>query len=297
LNWRQYEEHRAAICKTFLWGVLILGSYGVYQYLSPPIWDSYWLEKVVAEGSESFGRPAPFRVRVWSTLNSPGPFATVMMAGLLVLFAVRSSWKLPAAVAGYLSFLLSLVRATWLSWFVGLFMLLKRSKPRVIARVLVLIIVLGVCLVPLVSDPRVANAVGDRVNTFSDIGHDESFGSRIDMYRMLLNQSAQNSAGFGLSNEVRWHNTAIDSGIISMLFSLGWLGTLLFAAGIAYVLGRCSQRLEVQDEFALVGQSIMTALLAQSLSGPVFVGVNGILFWMFAGMNLSSHALSVRSSE
>jgi hypothetical protein len=106
------------------------------------------------------------------------------------------------------------------------------------------------------------------------------------MYGILLNESLHNPAGFGLSNEVRWHNTAIDSGIISVLFSLGWLGTLLLSAGVVYLLAKSKLWSNSHDEFVLVSRAIAIALLSQSLGGNMFVGATGAMFWIFTGMNL-----------
>ena len=288
LSWRQYEAHRSAISKTFLWGVLILGVYGIYQYLSPPAWDRFWLENVMIGGqNESFGQPEPFQVRVWSTMNSPGPFANVMLAGLLVLFTVRSAWKLPATVAGYLSLLLSLVRTTWLSWLIGFFVFLRKSKPRVIARTLALIIVLAACLLPAMNDPRVATVLGDRVKTLSDVGSDESFSARLGMYQILALDVANHPFGYGVSNQKESEDMAIDSGILSLLYSLGWLGALLFAVGVASLLMGNRLAWREGDHFVALSQAFLVALLAQIIGGNIFVGINGIFFWLFSATYLA----------
>ncbi len=288
LNWQQYEEYRSAICKTFLCAALVLGLYGIYQYFSPPAWDRYWLENVMVGGqNESFGQPEAFQIRVWSTSNSPGPFANVMMAALLVICVLRSSWKLPAVVAGYLSLLLSLVRTTWLSWMIGLFVLLKKSQPRVIAGVLALLILMGACLLPFANDPRLASVLGDRAKTLSDLGHDESFGARLDMYRVLALDVVDHPFGYGLSNKTTSQDMAIDSGILSMLFSLGWLGSLLFAAGAASLLLKDGAGNKQPDPFLVVCRAVIIAFFAQLIGGNIFIGINGALFWLFAGASLA----------
>ena len=48
-------------------------------------------------GAEAFGRPEPFQIRVWSTLNSPGVFGNILVAGLLLLFSVTLAHQ----AAGY----------------------------------------------------------------------------------------------------------------------------------------------------------------------------------------------------
>jgi hypothetical protein len=300
INWHRYDEYRTAISRTFLWGILVMGLYGTYQFFFPPDWDTFWLTNVQYQASNpSFGQPEAFAVRVWSTLNAPGPFANTMMVGLLLLLVTRSAGKLPAAVAGYLSFLLSGVRTAWLSWGVGLVLILKNANPRVIVRLFLSIILVLICLVPLVADPRVATVVGDRLTTFTDLGHDESFGGRMDMYRTLATEALENPFGQGLGNmTMTRQGIAIDSGFLTAFFSLGWLGSLLLAIGtVSLFLGQ-TQNLEKSDEFARAGRVIMIAMLAQLVGGNIFTGINGAIFWMFAGVHLgASHRYQVQAEQ
>ncbi|MGC2508765.1 MAG: O-antigen ligase family protein [Candidatus Acidiferrales bacterium] len=293
LDRQRYEEYRQAITRTFIFGVLALGLYGIYQFLSPPVWDRYWLERVVEMDplGATFGKPEPLLIRVWSTLNSPGPFANAMVAGLLLFFGVHSHWKIPAAIAGYISLLLSMVRTAWLSWFVGFALIIVKTKSRTLVRILLSAIVMFLCILPFLADPRIAPLIKDRMDSFADLGHDESFGSRADMYGELINRSIENPAGFGLSNQTMWHSTPIDSGIISTLFSLGWLGSLLFGAGVLSIfLPRVAS--SNSDTFVLVSRAISIAILAQIVGGNIFVGINGTMFWMFAAVNLVGHRVS-----
>ena len=290
LNWTFYEQHSAAILRAFLWGVLIMGIYGVFQFLAPAEWDRFWLNSLIAEGTgASVGQPESLLVRVWSTMNAPGPFANTMMVGLLLLFTVRSRLKLPAAVAGYVAFLLSSVRTAWLSWVVGLVWILTSTKPRVIARILISLALLVVCLLPFVSDPRLAPVVTDRLTTFTDLGHDSSFNDREQMYRVLINDALHNPVGTGLKNEETSHGAAVDSGLLVLVFSLGWFGSLLLLAGTALLfLMRQGPRGSGRDEFSNAAMAVMIALLAQLVGGNIFVGVNGAMFWMFAGTFLAA---------
>ena len=97
INWRDYPSYRQNIQRTFLWCVLILGTYGVYQFVVAPEWDRYWL--IQSKLFMSAGNPVPFGMRVWSTLHSVGPFGSVMQAGLLLLFTSSGNLILEA---GYL---------------------------------------------------------------------------------------------------------------------------------------------------------------------------------------------------
>jgi hypothetical protein len=288
LNSPHHKQYCQAIGNTFLRAVLVLGLYGIYQYFVAPSWDTYWLTNSQYQAvNPSFGQPEPLLIRVWSTLNSPGPFATTMVVGLLLLFAMRSPWRIPAAIVGYFSRLLSLVRAAWLGWLVGFVLIVAKVKSRLLVRILLSALVVFLCLLPFVTDSRVAPVVTSRFETFADLGHDESFGARSDMYGALIGQIVQNPFGIGLSDETMWHNTPVDSGIISALFSLGWPGAFLFAAGILSALltsGRIQSR---TDAFALVSRAITISLLVGILGGNVLVGITGTMLWTFIAIDLA----------
>ena len=282
LNWPQYARYQAAIIRTFVFALLILGLYAIYQFFAPPIWDRNWLENVKAT---SFGLPEPLQVRVWSTMNSPGPFANAMMVGLLLLLVVPARLKLPSAIAGYLSLLLSAVRTAWLSWIVGFFLILKSVNPRILVRLVLSIILLVACLVPLASDPRIATVISERLNTFTDLRHDESFGARVDLYKLLIRDAVTSPFGRGLEAA---RDLPIDSGILTLIFSLGWLGTALFTVGILSLFFSRDRFVNNTDQFYRVAKVIMIAILAQIISGEVFVSVTGAIFWIFAGMQLAA---------
>jgi hypothetical protein len=289
LNWPEYEQHRAAISNSFLWALLILGVYGIFQFLAPPAWDRYWLENVTLDiNGSTFGQPESLLVRVWSTANAPGPFANIMMVGLLLLLVTRSPLKLPAAVAGYISFLLSMVRTAWLSWIVGLFWILKSAKPRVMVRVVLSILILLAFLLPAVSDPRLALVIKDRLTTFADLEHDASLGARLEMYRQLLGHVASDPFGHGLSNEQIVHGYAVDSGILAAALSLGWLGMILLSLGMVSIFVRGEQYLTYGDDFVRAAKAILIVFLVQLVGGNIFVSVTGAMFWTFTGMYLAA---------
>jgi len=221
-------------------------------------------------------------------MNAPGPFANTMMVGLLMLFIVRSPLRLPAAVVGYLSFLLSIVRTAWLSWIIGFALILKNANPRSVSRVLLSIILLLVCLVPVLHDPRLAPVVGDRLNTFSDLAHDASFGARLDMYQALLTDALNNPFGHGLRNLEISRGITVDSGVLAIIFSLGWVGGTFFAVGTLSLFLRKERTAERNDEFFKAGNVILVALLTQIVAGNIFVNVTGAMFWIFAGMRLGA---------
>ena len=70
------------------------------------------------------------------------------------------------------------------------------------------------------------------MKTFTDLGHDESVSARMEMYRVLTDDALHNPFGQGLNNLEVVRGMALDSGVLSLVFSMGWLGSALFGAGL-----------------------------------------------------------------
>ena len=212
-----------------------------------------------------------------------------MTSPLITGYVTGLHQKLPAAIAGYLALLLSVVRTAWLSWGVGLIWILKSAKPRVMVRLVLFAAILVICIVPLASDPRISSVVGDRFRSFTDLGHDTSYGERSDMYRTLLADAADNPFGYGLRNLENFHGYAIDSGILILFFSLGWFGSALFLTGLGALFLSAGRPKNTTDEFSQASKAIAVAILAQLIAGDVFANVTGAIFWIFAAMYLAGN--------
>ncbi len=298
LRWPMYEEYRDALQKSFVWAILLLGAYGIYQYVRPPIWDTLWLEHIISDlGEEASGRPEPFQIRVWGTMNSPGPFANFLMAGLLLLFSVRSRIKPLATGAGYSAFLLTLVRTSWLGWLVGLAVLAGSSNGRQIRRLLLSLVLLPVLVSPLMLNPQIATVVTDRLQTLQNTRQDESFQDRSEEYRVLLTSLAADPSGEGLSNAEFFHGYIMDSGIIRLLYYCGWTGAALFLAGIALCVRSMPSGGNSADPIAPIYRAVVIALILELLSGNTFVGLSGIILWTFIGLSLGLQRAERTSSR
>ncbi|MGH6895641.1 MAG: O-antigen ligase family protein [Geminicoccaceae bacterium] len=295
-RWQQYPLYRDAIQRVFLWGVLAMGIYGIVQFFVLPPWDAYWMR---ASPINSIGGPYPFKVRVWSTMNSPQPFALAMMAGLLFAFAAKGPFRFVAGGAGYVSLLLSLVRTAWLGWAIGAVFLLVRARG--VQRIRLLAVGILVCLLslPLLLLEPVAHRVADRFETMQQIDGDDSFRARLALYGDFFLVSSTNLVGQGigsanlatkLADEVdlaEYRN--IDSGVLEVMFVLGWPGTLLYLGGLLWLLsealGGPAQR---QDLAVKAAGAVVLAILAMTASYNTLIGVGGVVFWTFLGLMLSA---------
>jgi hypothetical protein len=295
--WRYYPRARRAILQTFVWGVLVMGAYGIWQYLDPPEWDQYWM---LNAPMDSIGAPEPREVRVFSTLNSPGPFAGVIMAGLLLLLGGGGPLRWPSAVVGYVSLLLSLVRSAWGGWLVGLpFILLNSGRVRL--RLLVPLIVMVLIALPLITSGPIYNTIDERLQTTTALEQDQSFSDRLRFYaefgpQAFLNPSGAGLGSTGVSTKLETADSSMgalgnfDSGVMNIGFVLGWPGSLLYVSGVAWLLFYAFRKSGELDLFAAACRGIVAATLVQLIFSNSLVGISGMVVWTFLGLLLAARA-------
>ena len=283
-------ELLAVVRRTALLGCLALGSYGIFQFVSPPSWDVFWLANAPIT---SAGYGEPYQVRVFSTLNSPAPFAAVLGALLVVLTGcpARSRWL--SMVAAFVAFGLSLVRTAWLGYVVALFALLSPSRARLL-RSAAVGIGLPVLLLVLYGGPLTEVIASRFVDTTASGTQDESLSDRTRFYRTLLPQVLADPVGDGLGSTgvaTKVGNAGtlgaggnFDGGALEILFVFGFpiglavLVSIALAVRSAWKSASTRSDLEKSMAAAVVGLAVQL-LLFNPLTTPT-----GILFWLFVGV-------------
>ncbi|MDD1414455.1 O-antigen ligase domain-containing protein [Dolichospermum sp. ST_con] len=294
-NWRDYPSYRQHLQRIFIWCVLILGAYGVYQFVVAPEWDRYWL--LESKMFTSAGHPIPFGMRVWSTLHSPGPFGTVMMTGLLLLFTSSGPLIFPASAVGYLSFLLSQVRTSWGGWLLGIILIFGSVKPQIQMRLVTIILVMTMCIVPLVTIEPLSKVITSRFESFSNLEQDGSFRDRSATYDRNLSLALSNVVGNGFGNIWKVNEKTgqievivIDSGILDMFFTLGWIGAIPYISGLVLMLIMVSNYTEGRfDSFLSAARAIGISSCAQLIIYSGMLSIAGMIMWGFLAMAMAGH--------
>lgn len=297
----RHDQFSRAIVRALIAGVVVLGLYGIAQFLAPAIWDRLWM---VNSRMDSIGVPQPLRVRVFSTMNAPGPLGQFLSAALLILLAHRSPLKWPAISMGVASLLLSLARSAWLGFGVGFAMVILLA-PRTRRTALGMTAVVAIVLLAIGSPPLPPSAdtmrhtIATRLTSMSDLSMDVSFRARRYLIPAVLADIEERPLGRGLGSTLVGGGTRgsassrladqglyLDNGVLESLLVLGWLGGVLFlssAAGVVVMAFRVVRRR--RTGFGYLAAAV--ALLTQVVSGTMFAGVGGGMFWMAAGMALT----------
>jgi O-Antigen ligase len=293
-NRRYYGEFQHVIEKSFLYAVLVTGAYGIYQFFVLPDWDKTWMLNVQMN---SFGTIEAMKIRVFSTMNAPTIFGAVMACGILVLFNARGKLRLLSAAVGFVGLMLTMSRSSWLSLAGGAAFLLIRMEMRQRARLAVAFFACIVFFAGLTFVPVVHELVWERIQTFADPSHDVSFSARIEGHESALRQIAQEPFGEGLGSTDTEHGTEGDDDIIGphdstpleFLYSLGWIGSLIYALGLGS-LGFQIWRKGTKDRFALTANAILVGFVAECLLNSVMLGILGFMVWTFGSMSLAENA-------
>ncbi len=290
VNWRHYPQYRQVMQQSFVWGALVMGGYGIFQYCIAPEWDRFYLNNLSAT---SFGNPFPFEIRVFSTQESPQDFGNLMMACLILLFGCQGSIRFPASAVGYLAFLLSAARSGWVGWAAAFLAFLPSLKLKLQVRLILTILLMGLMAVPLVTMEPFATPIQQRFESVSEGQNDTSLQERTAGYEALLSRALTELMGAGInrspSNLPATGIGGADSGILPLFFSLGWFGALPYLTGIFLILYRLFTTPESrQDPFSVASRAIAVGVLAQVGLNMIFAGGMAIVLWGFLGISMAA---------
>lgn len=273
--------------------------YGIIQYLTVPAWDAFWMNHVEMN---SIGIPEPLEVRVFSTLNSPGPCA-IFLASALVPMMMEKRWRGTLNWAGVLltviCLLTTLVRSAWLIVFVMLLAYILTSSSKGKWKTIMQLAIVGLLLYTIVPKLPGAEGLVARMQTLTDIEQDHSYNERLDLLHTMVPAVMGNPVGQGIGSVgtgTKLDNGGelgemgiMDNGFIAILLTFGVIGGFFFFSAL-YVLvkrlvGRIAERTSHQP-YARLALAAWAGAVASLISDNGFPGMRGYLIWMLIGMGL-----------
>ncbi|MEA3120298.1 MAG: hypothetical protein QOI13_3568 [Paraburkholderia sp.] len=287
---REYPAYRDTIVRTFILGMLVMGAYGLVQFFVMPEWDAMWM---LGSQMMSDGDPVPMGVRVFSTMNSSGPFAVAMMGAMALVVAAPLRVRWLAAALGFFSFELSMVRAVWGGWAVALLIQFLQSNGKMRVRIVSVTVLLASLGVTLAAIGPVGDRLQARVQTMGRLNDDNSYETRKAFYASFAETAFTDMSGEGFgatgsSTKLASDAGALskygnfDSGVMNVPFVLGWPGTLLYLSGMLWLFARALRTsLGMRDDkFALACMSVGVSVLALMVFINTLVGTAGLLLYM-----------------
>lgn len=287
------DEMIHAATSAFMVILPVMGLYGIYQYVSPPDWDRYWVSFAPIL---SIGQALPYSLRTFATMNSPASFATFTAIGLLLLCFARANWQsLLLASPATVALMLSQYRTAWISLAVGVVFCMMFTATRLRATGLVVGITVVVALAALLTP--FGEIIGERLATFSDGAQDGSAQERLDQFVTLWNlpDSSLFGVGFTFSDVGTAGAMAVDGMIISCWLTMGIVfGSICLLALVWAIVNVIGVALcERSREAVLIGALAVGALVQLPLAS-LTSGENGFLFWTFVVLTTTRQAVTQR---
>ncbi len=284
MNWRNYPIHMKITQDVFFWATLVMGAYGMYQYAFAPAWDVFWWNNSPNLQS-SIGWPEPYMLRVWSTVNTPMVFSVTMITTLTFVFSNYRKFSILAILPGFISFLLSLVRAAWLGWgltFIGVFIFSNfRVKSFMIRNIFLGLLFSS----PLLFNSNFTDTVLERIQTFLNVGSDGSLLVRQRIYADLLNQIVSEVIGRGMGGA-----GTVDAGLLEPLAILGWIGLAPYVCAIFLIFYTLNQCLKYRkDSFILASIMSSVGMFSTLSSNNMFILLPSVLFWGISGLAIAGY--------
>jgi O-antigen ligase len=247
----------------------------------------------------TIGSPEPFAVRVFGTMHSPGIFSAFLVIALVLWLArPRASGLLGAGVAG-VALLLSQVRSAWLSLVVAAVLAFVTLSATQRLRMATLGLVAALVVGPFFFTTEMRELVASRVSTMERLDDDESAVARVIGHRLALEFVAEHPLGAGIGqtdDRMEQYISMRDSVIAGALVQFGLAGTLLYAGGIAGMVGLLwtyyRRAASIQGAaLAAAGLGLVATLwLSVVTAGPI-----GICLWTITGLAIADRDVRRRA--
>jgi hypothetical protein len=270
---------------------LPIAVYGVYQKISLPSWDLFYISVVNSTGGISEDFNASLTTGIFSSTTGRQQFACFISACLMILIFDKLNFlSLVCIPLGTFTLILSQSRAVWLSFFVSISIYLFLTKKD-IKKVLIFIFLSFLTILLGLSLDFSAESIDTRINSLSNTEGDYSLNARKVAYQELTLRALTSVFGKGLGFDIRIFDAGIgnfDGSILQMLFFLGWLGILAYMLGILILFySFIVFPLPKMDSFLTASFAIVMGIFSQIGFNLIFIESPAIIMWAFGGMCLA----------
>lgn len=285
------RELLGTLRSSFLYGTLVMGLYGLYQFFYLAPWDAFWMEN---SGLNSIGLPEPMQVRVFSTMNSPQPLAEFLICGVFLSMTSTRRIRFLAIPLGLLVTGLTMSRSSWISGFIGIIIIslafTSRQRMQIVALLLLCLVLVGGAS----QIPEVNQLITRRLESFGNLHEDASVNDRVESQRQAIAAFQSSPFGLGLGAGAHAKNEGPsygvppqsieigDNGLEQVLLSFGWCGSIIFVIGFGGAVFT-SLRASRDPELLSVKALLMGMILQIPVMG-VFPGASGFLIWSAIGL-------------
>lgn len=276
-----------------IWAGAAMAVYGIAQFISPAPWDASWMRDVAQLGLDSIGQPEPFKVRVFSTMNSPGSFGIFLSAGILLALKQKLPIAVSTATLMVIGLALSQYRSIWAATALALLMVVFSRRASVRMGNLLALFLVGCMLCSTALAPRIRETVVQRASTLTAMKKDASLESRLKQYEAIAQNDtliwgeglAMNGTSRRLDKRV---SATLDGALIEIWCGLGVIVGTAFLLALAVLIVALFRLPPGVGNEIFFDRAIVSALFIQLPIGTVHAGELGFCAWAFLGLALAT---------
>ena len=247
----------------------------------------------------SIGQPEAWQVRVFGTMNAPQVFAAFLVVGILISLRSQSKFRFLSLPVGIAALILTMARSGWVALVVGVLYLCVYLTTRQRIQLLAVVIACGVLAGAAMQNSQVSEILTKRFQSFSDAKNDDSLSDRLQDYGTLVHLMSEEPFGSGIGSDAGGSTgdasastsaggiASRDSTIMTVMLSMGWLGTLTFVIGIGLIAMDMLIGDSRSDPALLPARAAFIALVAEAPLNNIAAGPVAFLVWCTIGFCLA----------
>jgi hypothetical protein len=149
-------------------------------------------------------------------------------------------------------------------------------------RLIITILIVGICAFPLANIEPFSKVINDRIQTLSNVQKDGSYQARSATYNRAFGVALTEPVGKGIGLP------GVDSAVIDILFAMGWLGAIPYLGGLFLLTYQSINAKEKRlDPFINISNAISLGLLTTIIGGNGLTAVSGVILWSFLSLSLA----------
>jgi hypothetical protein len=282
---------------TLIAAAVVMSLYGVWQFASPASWDANWVHGVAELGLNSIGQPEPFRLRVFSTMNSPGAFGAILSAGIVLALKRRLSVCLLCIAPMLVGLALCQYRSLWAATALAIVLVAVAPSAGVRRTNILALFLAGLALASTALSPQIRDTVVQRAATLTELEGDESLRKRLEQYSEVIAHDnlivgdglAINGASRRLDNRA---TVEIDGALIEVYRAMGVFVGTAFILTLAALVAGLFRAAPGAGNHIYYDRAIVIATFVLFPLGTVHVGEIGFCAWNFLGFGLAARVAS-----
>jgi hypothetical protein len=298
INWRSYPALRKSLSTSYLLLTIVMGSYGIYQFIAAPYWDTQYMINSTGRFDSFLGLAEALKIRVFGTMSNPFTYSLNLMPGLILLTVLDGKLRFLGMALGYPAFLLTTYRTAWYSWLFTILTLFISIKAKKQIKFLPVFFLIGLIASVFSSMEPFSEIISTRLSSFQDLQNDGSGMVRMEQFNAVWDTVLKTWDGYGVGSEPYMglfvknldFLSGFDMGVPQIFLSLGLIASAVYFLGLSIILYKLFVKFPMAstDLFAGAARAIALGSIIRIFTSSILIGEFAFPIWFFIGLCLAA---------